>query len=126
MLWQAGLGSLHKLRRHFLAFDHVPTNPCLHFCYSKFSIFLTTYPPLVANVICKGSLIGAMHIFIKLNDRQSRSIKGQNVLKRNGYLSLSLMISKILQTLVSILLSGFLEIYSCIFVVFWRFTTFFL
>ena len=50
------LGSLHKLRLHFLAFDHLPTPPSLHFLCSKFSIFLTTYPPLNANVICDGSL----------------------------------------------------------------------
>ena len=36
-------GSLHKLRLHFLAFDHVPTPPSLQFLCSKFSIFLTTY-----------------------------------------------------------------------------------
>ena len=35
-----------KLRLHFLAFDHVRTPPSLHFLCSKFSIFLTTYPPL--------------------------------------------------------------------------------
>ena len=28
----------------------------LHFLFSKSSIFLTTYPPLNANVICEGSL----------------------------------------------------------------------
>ena len=31
-------------------------SPSLHFLCSKFSIFLTTYPPLNANVICEGSL----------------------------------------------------------------------
>ena len=51
------LGSLHRLHLHFLAFDHVRTPPSLHFLCSKFSIFLTTYPPLDANVICGGSLI---------------------------------------------------------------------
>ena len=50
------LGSLHKLRLYFLAFDHVRTPPSLHFLCSKFSIFLTTYLPLNANVICEGSL----------------------------------------------------------------------
>ena len=30
--------------------------PSLHFLCSKSSIFLTTYPPLNANVICEGSL----------------------------------------------------------------------
>ena len=50
------LGSIHKLRLLFLAFDHVRTPPSLHFLCSKFSIFLTTYPPLNANVICEGSL----------------------------------------------------------------------
>ena len=40
----------------FLAFDHVRTPPSLHILCSKFSIFLTTYPPLNANVICEGSL----------------------------------------------------------------------
>jgi hypothetical protein len=50
------LGSLHKLRLHFLAFDHVRTPPSLHYLCSKFSIFLTTYLPLNANVICEGSL----------------------------------------------------------------------
>ena len=51
------LGSLYKLRFHFLVFDHVCTPPSLHFLYIKSSIFLTTYPPLNANVICEGSLI---------------------------------------------------------------------
>ena len=51
------LGSLHKLRLHFLAFDHVCTPLSLHFLCIKFSIFLTIYPPLNANVICEGSLI---------------------------------------------------------------------
>ena len=49
------LGSLHKLRLHFLAFDQLRTPPSLHFVCS--SIFLTTYPPLNANIICEGSLI---------------------------------------------------------------------
>ena len=44
------LGSLHKLRLHFLAFDHVPTPPSLHSLCSKCSIFLITCPPLNANV----------------------------------------------------------------------------
>ena len=39
--------------------------PSLHFLFSKFSIFLTTYPLLNANVICEGSLkekaIGGSH-----------------------------------------------------------------
>ena len=39
-----------------LASDHVRTPPSLHFLCSKFSIFLTTYPPLNANVICEGCL----------------------------------------------------------------------
>ena len=51
------LGSLHKLRLHFLAFDHVCTPLSLHFLCIKFSIFLTIYPPLNANVICEGSPI---------------------------------------------------------------------
>ena len=50
--------SLHKLRLHLLAFDQVRTPLSLHFLCSKFSIFLTTYPPLNANVICEGSLSG--------------------------------------------------------------------
>ena len=45
------VGSLHKLRLHFLAFDHVRTPPILPFLCSKSSIFLTT---LNANVICEG------------------------------------------------------------------------
>ena len=49
------LGSLHKLRLHFLAFDQVPIPPSLHFLCSKFKNFLTTNPPLNANVICEGS-----------------------------------------------------------------------
>ena len=49
------LGSLHKLRLHFLAFDHIRTPHSPHFLYSKLSIFLTTYPTLNANVICEGS-----------------------------------------------------------------------
>ena len=49
-------GSLHKLRLHFLAFDHLPTPPSLHFLRSKCSIFWTTYPLLNAKVICEGSL----------------------------------------------------------------------
>ena len=49
-------GSLHKLRLHFLAFDHVPTPPSLQFLCSKSSVFLTTYPPPNANIICEGSL----------------------------------------------------------------------
>ena len=48
--------AFHKLRLHFLGFDHVRTPPSLHFLCSKFSIFLTTYLPLNANVICEGSL----------------------------------------------------------------------
>ena len=32
----------------------------LHFLCSKCSIFLTTYPPLNANVICEGSLMGSI------------------------------------------------------------------
>ena len=63
--WPTYLGSLHKLRLHFLAFDHVRTPPSLHFLCSKSSIFLTTYPPLNANVICEGSLTGSLH-FIHL------------------------------------------------------------
>ena len=54
-LYTVGLGSLHKLRLYFLAFGHVRTPLSLHFLCSKFSIFLTTYPPLNANVICEGS-----------------------------------------------------------------------
>ena len=56
MVFLVLLGSLHKLRLHFLAFDHVRT----HFLCSKFSLFLTTYPPLNANVTCEGSLIGKL------------------------------------------------------------------
>ena len=52
------LGSLRKLRLHFLAFDHVR----LHFLCSKSSIFLTTYPPLNANVICEGSLMKLLYL----------------------------------------------------------------
>ena len=51
------LGSLHKLRLHFLTFDYVRIPPSLHFLCSNSGIFLTTYPPLNANVICEGSLI---------------------------------------------------------------------
>ena len=64
----------------------------------------------------KLTLIGAMHIFIKLNDRQNRS-KDKTFWKGMAKI-ISNDISKILQTLVSILLSGFLEIYSCILVFF--------
>ena len=62
MYLQLPLGSLHKLRLHFLAFDHVPTPPSLHFLCCKFSIFLTIYPPLNANVICEGSPISLTYI----------------------------------------------------------------
>ena len=51
---------IHKLRLHFLAFYHVPTPLSLQFLCSKCSIFLTTYPPLNANVICEGSLSTAL------------------------------------------------------------------
>ena len=57
-----------------------------------------------------------MHIFIKLNDRQNRS-KDKTFWKGMAKI-ISNDISKILQSLVSILLSGFLEIYSCILVFF--------
>ena len=51
-------GSLLKLRLHFLAFDHVRTPiVCTFYVCSKSSIFLTTYSPLNANVICEGSLL---------------------------------------------------------------------
>ena len=36
---------------------HCAPPPSLHFLCSKSSIFLTTYPPLNANIICEGSLI---------------------------------------------------------------------
>ena len=57
MLGATTLGSLHKLRLRFLTFYHVCTPLSLHFLCSNSSIFLTTYPPLNANVICEGSLI---------------------------------------------------------------------
>ena len=52
----AVLGSLQKLHLYFLAFDHVRTLLSLYFLCSSFSIFLTTYPPLNANISCEGSL----------------------------------------------------------------------
>jgi hypothetical protein len=49
------LGSFHKLHLHFLAFfDH--ERPSLHFLCIKLRAFLTTYPPLIANIICESSL----------------------------------------------------------------------
>ena len=58
-------GSLLKLRLHFLAFDHVRTPiVCTFYVCSKSSIFLTTYSPLNANVICEGSLPTRDVIFI--------------------------------------------------------------
>ena len=79
MTWYGKRGRGQKswiLRRHSLwtlrepsqiTFDFFAISPCtyspnLHFLRSKFSIFLTTYPPLNANVICKGSLMVLMFI----------------------------------------------------------------
>ena len=47
-----GLGSFHKLCLHFLT-RYVPS---LHFLCSKIHVFLTTYPPVHANVIFESSL----------------------------------------------------------------------
>ena len=58
---------LHKLHSHFLAFYHVRTPLSLQFLCSKFSIFLTTYPPLHATVIWEGSLRQHYQIFTNGN-----------------------------------------------------------
>ena len=54
------LGSVHKLRLQDLAFfDHLP--PSVYIFYGikvyKKSIFLTTYPPPLVNVVCERPLI---------------------------------------------------------------------
>ena len=47
-----------------MSFDHVRTPPSLHFLCRKSIIFLTTYPPLNANVICEGSFINSKINFL--------------------------------------------------------------
>ena len=54
------LGGVHKLRLQDLAFfDHLP--PSVYIFYGikvyKKSIFLTTYPPPLVNVVCERPLI---------------------------------------------------------------------
>ena len=50
------LRELSQLTFAFLGiFDHILTCHCLHFYCNKFSILLTTYPPLNANVMGEGS-----------------------------------------------------------------------
>ena len=55
------LGGVHKLRLQDLAFfDHLP--PSVYIFYGinvyKKSIFLTTYPPPLVNVVCERPLTG--------------------------------------------------------------------
>ena len=59
MVIQLRLGGVHKLRLQDLAFfDHLP--PSVYIFYGikvyKKSIFLTTYPPPLVNVVCERSL----------------------------------------------------------------------
>ena len=60
------LGSLQQLHLHFLGFDGVHTPLGLHLLCTKFSIFLTTYPSLNANLICEGSLRSLTQVGRKL------------------------------------------------------------
>ena len=70
----------------FLAFDHIRTPPSLHFLCSKSSIFLTTYPPLNANVICEGSLNETLShfypYFISTGDCWIRGLKCVEEIRR--------------------------------------------
>ena len=59
--------TLGKLRLHFLAHFLTTYVPCLHFLCSKLHVFLTTYPPLSANVICESSL----NVSTKMGGRES-------------------------------------------------------
>jgi hypothetical protein len=60
---------------HFLAFDQIRTPISLHFLFSNFSIFLTTYPPLNANVICEGSLRGIQNIVATYKKAKGLGVK---------------------------------------------------
>ena len=66
MEYDSFLGGVHKLRLQDLAFfDHLP--PFLYIFYGikvyKKSIFLTTYPPPLVNVVCKRP-----HIFFRVRN----------------------------------------------------------
>ena len=50
------VGELSQITFAFFGIFWPHIYPCFHFYCSKNSIFLTTYPPLNANVICEGSL----------------------------------------------------------------------
>ena len=90
-------GSLHKLRLHFLAFDHVRTPHNLHFLCSKFSVFLTTYPPLNANVTCEGSqtepLVKNLSLCLAISDLTHNYIIHIHSLFRDPMHSYSLVLS---------------------------------
>ena len=61
LLVATALGGVQKLRLQNLAFfDHLPPSIYIFYCIKvyKKSIFLTTYPPPLVNIVCERPLSG--------------------------------------------------------------------
>ena len=86
------LGGVHKLRLQDLSFfDHLP--PSVYIFYDvkvyKKSIFLTTYPPLLVNVVCERPLSMYLFFYLVINPPMKNSSKVLKVLEMFNKIALA-------------------------------------